>query len=159
MVNIIWLIWSISYGPYDIGISFTLQHSFLAVLFSYKFHCTVDHKYHHSKIRFEHTLKHNLHFFGSSHLALLVPNVCILNIKVLRPKIKHQGIFWKVFPGTIFWFTYENASLFDHLNESTSPFWYLSAPIHTLESSPHSSLAMFWTKEFSLKNFLEANKL
>ena len=99
MANIIWLIWSISmdnmiwgkfqfvnikwsitnesisYGPYDMRISFTLQHSFLAVLFSYKFHCTVDHKYHHSKIRFEHTLKRNLHFFGSSHLVHLVPNV------------------------------------------------------------------------------------
>ena len=70
------------------GIIFTLRHSFLAVLFSYKFHCTVDHKYHHSKIRFEHTLKHNLHFFGSNRLALLVPNVCILKIKVLMPEIK-----------------------------------------------------------------------
>ena len=75
------------YG-YDMVISFTLRHSFLAALFSYKFHCTVDHKYHHSKIRFEHTLKRNLHFFGSSHLVLLVPNVCILKIKVLMPEIK-----------------------------------------------------------------------
>ena len=75
------------YG-YDMVISFTLRHSFLAALFSYKFHCTVDHKYHHSKIHFEHTLKRNLHFFGSSHLVLLVPNVCILKIKVLRPKNK-----------------------------------------------------------------------
>ena len=142
------------------GIIFTLRHSFLAVLFSYKFHCTVDHKYHHSKIRFEHTLKHNLHFFGSSHLVLLVPNVYswksgwIKNIKICTPMASKYSNWNTV----IFQFTYENASLFDHLNESTSPFWYLSAPIHNLESSPHSSLAIFWMKEFILKNFLKANK-
>ena len=67
------------------SICFTLRHSFLAEPFSCKFHYTVGHKYHHSKIRFEHTLKHNLHFFGSSRLALLVPNVCILN-QLFQPK-------------------------------------------------------------------------
>ena len=69
----------------ELNICFTLRHSFLAVPSSCKFHYTVGHKYHHSKIRFEHTLKHNLHFFGSSRLALLVPNVCILN-QLFQPK-------------------------------------------------------------------------
>ena len=162
MVDIIWTIWygkksifKYSYGPYQMGL-YHMDHMIWKLVLPYNTVFLLCSFHTNSIVLLITNIiipKSVLNIHWDTIFISLVPVIwfslcpmCIAENKGFktRNKIQHPVFFWKVFPDTIFWLTYENASLFDHLNESTSPFWYLSAPIHTLESSPHSSLAMFW---------------